>query len=61
MEPCCALKYYPAVDACQSEKVPSITLLIKIDKITPNILNLPNANCAPGWHKVREPGNRVPR
>ena len=21
MEPCCALKYYPAVDACQSEKV----------------------------------------
>ena len=32
MEPCCALKYYPAVDACQSEKVPSITLLIKIDK-----------------------------
>ena len=34
MEPCCALKYYPAVDACQSEKVPSITLSIKIDKIT---------------------------
>ena len=35
MEPCCALKYYPAVDACQSEKVLiSITLSIKIDKIT---------------------------
>ena len=35
MEPCCALKYYPAVDACQSEKVLiSITQSIKIDKIT---------------------------
>ena len=35
MEPCCALKYYPAVDACQSEKVLiSITLSIKIDRIT---------------------------
>ena len=21
MEPCCALRYYPAVDACQCEKV----------------------------------------
>ena len=21
MEPCCALKYYPAIDVCQSEKV----------------------------------------
>ena len=26
MEPCCALKYYPAVDACQSEKVFFFTL-----------------------------------
>ena len=26
MEPCCALKYYPAVDACQSEKVWSLCL-----------------------------------
>ena len=23
MEPCCALKYYPAVEVCQNEKVPT--------------------------------------
>ena len=33
MEPCCALKYYPAVDACQSEKVPLVA-----DFLLPNIL-----------------------
>ena len=30
MEPCCALKYYPAVDVCQNEKVVLVLVLVLV-------------------------------